>query len=622
MNLLSYCRRIAIVCTALFALSIMAEPESEDEKEEKIEEIHVSASRVRSEGHLIYTMDVNEWNQFLHAPDIFRRIPGLAVSVSGNRGALTQLRVRGGESDHVMVMIDGIQANDPASEFDFGTLSLTGVNKIEVLNGPQSAIWGSDALAGVIALDTAPKRNEKKMDVGLGINRTQDVRARYSKRSDKSSWLLSAEHTSSAGSNVSLIGDETDPFSKNTIHASSSNAIGNWNTRLVVRTGETEVNYDPSPYPLYIPRDGKNHSLNNRTLYGFSLSRESLARWQPSIEMSQSRTGRRHYSDDQWTNSTVGTRNQIVLSNNVFLHERQTFNLTGEYRSEIFVQNGFASQFGDPNQRRKSFSTALAAEYVFLSDRSFHSISIRRDLNQEFKNSTAWRVASTIDFSLFAWFAMAGVGTKNPSFIQRYGFTPDTFIGNADLKPETGKQVQIGIRKDLDKTALSLALFNDDLQNEIDGFVFDTAGGGFTAKNLDKLSKRRGVELLVDRKLKRLNFGLSATLVNSYQDNTREVRRPKYTAGAWLDVKPNKNTNFAAELTYNGEQLDNDYSEYPAIRRTLDSFSLLSLRINRRMNTGISIGLTIENALDENYQEIWGYRSPGRSVMTYIGTSL
>ena len=333
----------------------MAEPESKDEKEDIIEEIHVSASRVRSEGYLIYTINVDEWNQFLHASDIFRRIPGLAVSVSGNRGALTQLRVRGGEADHVMVMIDGIQANDPGSEFDFGTLSLTGVNKIEVLNGPQSAVWGSDALAGVITLDTTPKWNERKLDLGLGVNSTQDVRARYSKHSDKRSWLLSAEHTSSDGSNVSLIGDETDPFLKNTIHAIGRNSMGNWNTRLVVRTGKTKVNYDPSPYPLYIPRDGNKHSLNNRILYGFSLSRESLSHWQPSIEINQSRTGRRHYSDDQWTNSTVGIRNQIALSNNMLLNERQTLNLTGEYRSETFAQNGFVSQFGDPKPAPKIF---------------------------------------------------------------------------------------------------------------------------------------------------------------------------------------------------------------------------------------------------------------------------
>ena len=89
---------------------------------------------------------------------LLRTVPGFAVSQQGSIGAVTQVRVRGAEANQVLVLIDGIEANDLAqgSEFDFSQISLADVERIEIVRGPQSALWGSDAMAGVVHIITRP----------------------------------------------------------------------------------------------------------------------------------------------------------------------------------------------------------------------------------------------------------------------------------------------------------------------------------------------------------------------------------------------------------------------------------------------------------------------------------
>jgi vitamin B12 transporter len=108
----------------------------------------------------VVTREQLEQRQVPFVADILREVPGLAVNRSGGVGALTQIRLRGAEADQILVLIDGVEANDPASgsAFDFAHLLTADVERIEILRGPQSALWGSDALAGVINIITRSGR--------------------------------------------------------------------------------------------------------------------------------------------------------------------------------------------------------------------------------------------------------------------------------------------------------------------------------------------------------------------------------------------------------------------------------------------------------------------------------
>ena len=116
--------------------------------------------------------------------DLLREIPGFAVSQQGSRGAVTQVRVRGAEANQVLVLIDGIEANDVSqgSEFNFAHLNADQIERIEIVRGPQSALWGSDALAGVINIITVPRvdsgnHHRLSLDSEIGAFNSQAVGA-------------------------------------------------------------------------------------------------------------------------------------------------------------------------------------------------------------------------------------------------------------------------------------------------------------------------------------------------------------------------------------------------------------------------------------------------------------
>ena len=150
----------------LFSTIVMA---TEDEK--KIETMVVTAYRTPAPVNqlgstvTVITSEQLEKRQSAAVSDLLRDVPGLMVNRSGGLGAQTQLRIRGAEANQVMVFIDGMEANDPATDsaFDFAHLLSSDIERIEIIRGPQSALWGSDALAGVINIITKRVKGTSKI---------------------------------------------------------------------------------------------------------------------------------------------------------------------------------------------------------------------------------------------------------------------------------------------------------------------------------------------------------------------------------------------------------------------------------------------------------------------------
>ncbi len=150
----------ALAC-AVIPVLYAAEP-----SDQALETMVVSASRtpmsIAESGSSItlITRDEIERRQAVYVADLLRDVPGLGVSRAGGPGSQTQVRVRGAEANHVLVLIDGVRANDPAQgdELRFEYLTTSGIERIEVIRGPQSALWGSEAVAGVINIITDPGR--------------------------------------------------------------------------------------------------------------------------------------------------------------------------------------------------------------------------------------------------------------------------------------------------------------------------------------------------------------------------------------------------------------------------------------------------------------------------------
>ena len=214
-------------------------------------------------------------------------------------------------------------------------------------------------------------------------------------------------------------------------------------------------------------------------------------------------------------------------------------------------------------------------------------------------------------------FASIRESVKNPTFTERYGFFTN-FIGNPNLKPEESAQIEIGAKHYLmgDRLELAITWFDADLENEINGFVFDPVTFGFTSANVDGKSDRKGAELnfsyiATERFRIKGNYSyLDATEEDFASNSVTEVRRPEHTGSINLDYGFNRGSlNLAVIRT--GSQEDLYFPPFPPFqeRVSLSGFTLVELSGQYRLSSRLTITGRIENALDEDYEQVFGFES-------------
>lgn len=595
--------------------------------EQGIEEVVVSASRIGAVDQRVVVLDEEDVDAAsFFGPEPLRFLPGLALSAAGSRGSLTQARVRGAEANHLLVLIDGVAANDPAlgSEFNFGALDLAGIRRVEFLAGPQSAVWGSDALAGVLHLDTTPRRDGQWLSLGYGTQGTVDADASLARVGDNGYGALSLAHVASDGTNTSLTGSEDDGFANATAHLRTGVEAGSWQLSFSTRWTDAEADFDPTPAPSYLPADGDRGGETRTALLAADARFTGYRRFQPRLTLARVWTRNRNRADGWFTDGSVGHRHTATLSGN-FLFDAQRANLVLEVETERFAQSGSASPFGDPNQRQRTTTRSIAGEYQRELARLALSASVRGDFNDEYEDAVCYRLGATAGGNP-RWFASLGRGVKNPTFTERFGFTPDTFLGNPNLEPETSTGFEAGLERTWrgrwGEATLSLVYFNTTLHDEIDGFAFDVEQGGFTARNIDRRSKRRGAETTLEARLGGIRVRGAYAYVDSKSGAERELRRPRHLASLMARGQLAPWLSAGIGMTHTGMSLDRNFSTLPASPIELDGFRLLRLHADIAPMRRWQLRLLVENALDADYATAFGYRSPGLAAMAKIVVEL
>lgn len=584
-----------------------------------IEEIVVTASRIGAVDQRVVVMDEAEVDgAFFHAADALRALPGLALSTNGHRGSLTQVRVRGAEANHLLVLLDGMALNDPAlgSEFNFGALDFAGVQRVEYLAGPQSAVWGSDALAGVLYLDTTPRRDTSRLSFGVGSHGTVDADAEFARVTADRHAALAIGHVASDGTNPAAMGEEDDGFANTTAQINLGADWDRWRASVAARRTDTHVEYDPTPGPRYLPTDGDRHAEGQATwVHGtlrFNVS-DTVESW---LTIAGSRDRNKQYAQGNFTDGTVGRRDSAMFATN-FHFDSQRVNVTAEFERERIEQSGAASPFGDPNQRQRISAKGLATEYQLEVGRFALSASARADSSDAFDDAFAYRLGATYGANP-RWFANTGRGIKNPTFTERFGFTPDTFIGNPDLAPETSSGFEIGFVATFAETTASLLYFDTTLDDEIDGFFFDVGRGGFTARNIDGESRRKGAEATLDTQFGPVGLSAAYAYVDSTAENVRELRRPRHIGNIDVRVAITPSISASVGVAVSGAALDRDFSTWPATDVELPAYRLWRGKLDISLSSRWKLNLSAENLLDEDYATVYGYRSPGVTAMARV----
>ena len=567
--------------------------------------------------------------------DLLRAVPGFTVSHVGTTGSQTQVRVRGAEANHVLVVIDGVRANDPASGDDFRweLLSTNDIERIEIVRGPQSSLWGSDALAAVVQVITQSGRDSPGINAYAEVGSFNTVNGGLNGGTGGDTWSLAfgLERLDTDGTNISRSGSEDDESDMTTASVSgqlrpSENLI----LKLGLRAVDAYSQFDPVDFFVTgLPQDGDVATDSERYYLNAGATLSTLdGRLLHHVYARYLDTDNMNLADGVQNSSTASDRKTFTYQSDIQMGEN-LLSMAIEHERTRFEQRGEIG-FGDPNQDQQMSVNSLIADYQGRSiDRLTWLLSARYDDNSDFDGAVSGRLSLAYHFSDTTIVrANFGTGRKAPTFIERFGFFPGQFIGNPDLKPEKSKSIDLGIDQLLFDNAfeLQLAVYYQNLEDEINGFVFDPDTFLFTAENIDGDSIRKGVEAAATFNVtENLSFGGSYTYTDSTQNDgsgsdVRELRRPRHsgslnTSFRFLDER----AKLMVVADYGGTSTDIFFPPFPLPPEivSLDSFWLLDLTASYDINRNTNIFVRALNLLDEDYEQVYGYRTPGRSA--YVG---
>ena len=584
-----------------------------------------------------------EARQSFFLGDLLRGVPGLTISRSGAAGSLTQVRVRGAEANQVLVLIDGVAVNDvfAGDEIPLELLTSYDINRIEVVRGPQSGLWGSDALAGVINIITQdpgqPARQEAQLEAGSFGTMRGGGRLALSTQNVRLS--VTGSYLETDGTNVSRVGNEDDGASNATATArfgwdAQNHPVG---FEILGRYTDANSEFDAIDFvSTGLPTDDDRSTETELALLNASGHwAPSASAWRHELKVSLVSSDTESFTAATSAGSTAMDKRVLSLQSSVALGSdsaslKQDLTVALNHDVRQFRQRGSASPFGDPNQNQDMETTGAALEYrVRLPERWSLSASLRHDRNSDFEDATTYRATTSYSFSDGGTRLRASIGTgqKPPTFIERYGFFPDSFIGNPGLKPETSTGWDIGLDQRLgQESRLELTYFRDRLKDEINGFVFDLGLGALTAENESGVSQRQGVEFALRAALGEQTL-LSTTY--TYTDATQpsgaggddeELRRPRHTANATLHYSPRRvPVDFLLNRAYIGSQVDLFFPPFPQPQQRvrLDSYLLADVTVRSRIGKRVELFGRVENALDEQYEDVYGFATPG--IGAYVG---
>ncbi|MEE4218844.1 MAG: TonB-dependent receptor, partial [Xanthomonadales bacterium] len=503
-----FTRPFTVLLTGLLSLNAIAQASSTGDDEvtaespAELDELVVTAglaplsARDVASSITIITREDIEARQVRFVADILRDVPGFSVNQSGGPGAQTQLRVRGAEANQMLVLVDGVRANDAAStdEFQWQYALTSDVERIEIVRGPQSAIWGSDAVGGVVNI--IRRKGSTVNHLGgraeLGSFGTTDLALDGAWAGDNLRLRGGLSYYDTDGINASLVGSEKDGTENTSLSAGLEWQISEA-LELLASMQATDATSEFDDFDFFVtglPQDADRVTEAEQAYWRGELRfapGDSI--WSGNASLNYTDADNLNFSDGALNSRTAAETLEFRARGSALLEGarggQHRFTAGLDYRQTDFLQRGIATDFGDPNQDQSLDVTGLAAEYVGQPFAGLTwTVSGRHDSNSEFDDISTWQIALSHQVQENVHVRGSyGTASKAPTFTERFGFFEDFFLGNPDLKPEESRGYEFGVDTTWFDGVLSLggAYFSTRLENEINGFAFDPAQGAFTA---------------------------------------------------------------------------------------------------------------------------------------------
>jgi len=571
-------------------------------------------------------------------------VPGLAVVQAGSYGSVTSTFFRGAEADHVKVLVDGVEVNQNGGSIDLSGLLLSDVERIEVARGPASALYGSDAMAGVINILTRRGKGAPQLSLAArgGSYGRQEWSADLHGGSADTSYSLSVGEVSSDG--ILAFNNQFKSTNLSGSFFTSPDQV----TRISFsgRVGKRDYHY---------PTDESGNVVDrNAFTYGddVALGVEAIRMLTERFELAGA--VRRYAwdggSDDQpdgpadhqgyfgFTSLDSFRRTSGDLRGNLWLTGGAVLTTGVELEQED--QRSFSeslSEYG-PSSGQSEYERSNLGYYAYLSAEGARwswSAGARVEDNQQYGSFFTYQLGGSYTYSRThtRLRGSLGKGFKEPTFFETSatGFT----MGNPDLDPERSQVWEVGVEQRLEGTGaeVSLTWFQQSLQDLIQYTYLPPEPGGANFYNVAE-ARSRGLELMAQVPVGafRITGGYTYLDTEVLEAGFDEGEGAVFVKGEPLIRRPGHQISLAAALALRGGHLagnvrwvgsrsDRDFSGGSAVPVELPGYLLIGLggEINLLAAAGrwpaLDLQLRIENLLDQDYQEVFGYRAPGRAFL-------
>src|SRR5256714_7300090 len=598
--------------------------------EAESQEIVVSATRIEtpineigSSVTLIPAEEI-ERKQERTLPDVLRTVPGLNVVQTGGPGGKTSLFTRGTNSNHTKVLIDGIDANDPSQDgvFDFGQVVTSDIARVEVLRGPQSSLYGSDALGGVVNIVTKKGEGPPQFHGMLegGSFETFNQSASLSGSASRFNYAFNVAHVVTDDTPVTPLNllppgrkRINDSYENTTLSTKlgldvtdtlSFSVVGRYTESTLFFTGE-----DFSFFPSVPAADQSEQDA--RQLFTRGEARLSLF---DGAFKNRFGVGYTNYRTTiQAPDTGFG-----LPPENINHGDRLKF----DWQGNLEVAKGHALVRGAEDYEDRLIDSPISAEngnaagFVELQSeilpRLFTAASVRYDNNERFGAKTTWRVAPAyiVPQTNTKLKASYGTGFKAPSLTQLFvSFPAFNFFANPDLKPEESEGYDVGFEQPLfeDRFRFGATYFHNDISNLI--------GPNATFSSLINVDRAttEGVEAFASAAITdRFEVRVDYTYTDARDDTTglELLRRPRHKASLTASWRPIDRLSISATVLYVGSQVDGNRS-FSIQRLDAPDYYLVNLAADYDLGRGITVFARIDNLLDRRYENPTGFQRPG-----------
>lgn len=571
----------------------------------EIENITIRSTRIpagaKDIGSSLYIISEDQIKArgFKDAIDAISSAPGVTSKQNGSFGGVGTIRIRGASSSQTLVLVDGVPVNDsssPAGGYNFEYLNTSNIQSIEVLKGSQSTLWGSDAIGGVINIYTKqPESTSFGASAEIGSFGLKRGSADINFAGSNSRFRVSTSKTSVDGISKADEKDgnsEDDGFESESYSMSVSIDLDSLILKGSLSYMESQVEYDSYGFATGV-QDGDERSNTDEFIGSisafFDLFDDKL---QNSIFISQSDINRDYYSNGSFSFGAEGKRELIRYQGNIEVNE---FNK---------IAFGLESEESKVDVDESTIDGSFLLYEFRPNSKIIISTGIRNDDHEGFGSKTTRRISGTFKPSdnliiRSSW----GEGFKVPTIFQSTYFCCGATSANSSIRPETSTSYDFGFELFFNEmnSNFSITYFDQDINDQIN---FSFGVGGY--ENIDKVNSE-GFEIALDYQISKLmSLYLNYSYIDSVDGNGSSLFYVAKDSGeAGLIYEPNNSFSGSIIARYNGSES----SSYGKI----DSWIRFDVNGSYKLSGTNELYFRIENLLDEEYQQIFGYGTPERS---------